>query len=126
MIDPKELRIGNWIMDVEPYNDIFEITDIHINKAGNGWSFRPIPLTKEWMVKFGATDKWDYNRWEIAVDESHNIGHWLWEEMEKTELWCDDNSYTQYPPLRYVHQLQNLYFALTGKELEYSPLSPNN
>ena len=74
---------------------------------------KPIPLTEEWLLKFGF-DKYteDYyelfncvvhlkaNRTFIAVGEYPN---------------CVESELTT---PKHVHQLQNLYFALTGKELK--------
>ena len=75
----------------------------------------PIPLTEEWLLKFGFEKT--LNQYK-KLTLSNKIG-------------CDnipfiilflDNQY-QYDDLRfrtnieYVHQLQNLFFALTGEEL---------
>ena len=51
--------------------------------------FRPIPLTEEWLLKFGFERT--YN------SQFRYFGHYI--------------------KIKYVHELQNLYFALTGQEL---------
>jgi hypothetical protein len=78
----------------------------------------PIPITEEWLVRFGfealtkksegyKADTYAYTRgksWVVNFD-----GKRLW-----TNFW-------QGREFEYVHQLQNLYFALTGEELTYKP-----
>ena len=66
--------------------------------------FKPIPLTEEWLLKFGYD----------LITENHYavLGHLIWKVENR--FYCDKNGMQ----LKYVHQLQNLYFALTNKELE--------
>ncbi len=76
----------------------------------------PIPLTDEWLVKFGLDQGgYDFYFWtketptglfSINGDPESGYGVRYNNEIE--------------PPLEYVHQLQNLYFALTGEELTIS------
>jgi hypothetical protein len=76
----------------------------------------PIPLTKEWLVRFGFQYRLDgicFN-WHIGANP---ITHdWLFHLK-----WLGGNEYpfymNGYHEIEYVHQLQNLYFALTGQEL---------
>lgn len=104
-----ELRIGNLL-----YNDgvvvtidarsIFDIWDD--NGLGK---YKPITLTPEWLERFGFES---YLNSEYKKDclyiEILNDGtiEWCWG-------WNNEKS----DPINYVHQLQNLYFALTGAEL---------
>ena len=71
----------------------------------------PIPLTEEWLVRFGfekCTDAYYIN----------NVGNIF---KGENGYWIDDNESGTINniPLLHVHQLQNLYFALTGEELTY-------
>lgn len=107
-----ELRIGNWVQynafaGVVCSSDLFDI-DKGIIKA------QPIPLTEEWLTRFGFSlgdDGWysicmpsgiflaiEEDMYEVTVGQGADFSHTLIE-------------------LNYVHQLQNLYFALTGEEL---------
>lgn len=68
----------------------------------------PIPLTEEWLVKFGFEKQMfepcnTYSKNRILIDW-RVVGNRFEEYFYKTEV-------------KYVHQLQNLYFALTGEEL---------
>ena len=75
---------------------------------------KPIPLTEEWLIKFGF--KTSEKQWN-TFSRSH---YYL---CEKDEL-CFKLHETKnifymhkYEHIKFVHQLQNLYFALIDKEL---------
>lgn len=67
----------------------------------------PIPLTEEWLLKFGFNQFPTGNFWDRE-------DFWAcYFNRDKTALLFD---YLEWS-VKYVHQLQNLYFALTGMEL---------
>ena len=68
----------------------------------------PIPLTEEWLLKFGF-------EWKIQHQGFHNGAFKIEEEYKKGYRFYIGNEKIS---IQYVHQLQNLYHALTGKELE--------
>jgi hypothetical protein len=102
-----ELRIGNLVW--EDYGGEYEVLMISPNYVDlvkpflslSGRydinSLKPIPLTEEWLLKLGF----------VWVEDIKILKGYL-------DDYIDGNSNTQ---LKYVHQLQNLYFALTGEEL---------
>ncbi len=67
----------------------------------------PIPLTEEWLLRFGIEKMHDGNYWnkKLCIRKDRNEFYALYEQ---------GRIYIQH-----VHQLQNLYFALTGEELTY-------
>ena len=66
----------------------------------------PIPLTEEWLKRFGCElIVFDITKGDIGFD------FWL------VPKWSD---YSVSVNLEHVHQLQNLYFALTGEEIKCS------
>jgi hypothetical protein len=86
----------------------------------------PIPITEEWLLKFGFTNIDNTN---IYVKSMHKIGA---EKLKSLAVYIDENNYTiaivdyytgvektdlLHLDYEFVHQLQNLYFALTGEEL---------
>jgi len=90
----------------------------------------PIELTKEWLIKFGLRRNKEaeistYQRWEQPEGDNiglyfftffkNGIGQWI------LRLVFPESKGGLYSPgmnkLMYVHQLQNLYFCLTGQEL---------
>ena len=129
MIDPKELRIGNIInsqgfamvvfrieedkilyRELKPKTTLRHPSDIGAN---------PIPLTNEILLKTG----FKYNE----TDEEYTIGSIDFESAQEDadryfSLWSENKEdfecYFSDIPIKSVHQLQNLYFALTGEELE--------
>src|SRR5574343_622860 len=105
-----EFRLKNLVWnDVQnlPCEVDFKIlNDIH--HGINDW--KPIVLTDEWLIRFGFEKKGKrYSKdWFYLWDDNSNIVFALAEMEEKTGT---------YLVVKYVHQLQNLYFALTGEEL---------
>lgn len=91
------------------------ILDISANAEMSSFVYEPIPLTEEWLLKFG---------WVLDF-ENQNIKSFMHKTLDIDKIncvisnnffyWnCWENTY--FP--KYVHQLQNLYFTLTNKELE--------
>lgn len=108
MIQPSELRLGNLVHN--RHNEVIEVDwkDLHNmcqpRMDGNGYS--GIPLTTEWLEKLGFTVE-------------YTIGGWL--RWQKGDFKLLDRKLPHdgpKDPVLYVHQLQNLYHALTGNELE--------
>ena len=95
--------VGNTIYyKVDNFNDY--CFDINIEGCK---PFEPIPLTKEWLLKLG----FDVN----------NRPEWI-DQLKKYEIICGTTSYLKgsensVHPIKYVHQLQNLHFDLTGEEI---------
>lgn len=111
-----ELRIGNWVE--QPNDGVTRVTailnDLQI-KTETGYIdkyCRPIPLTEEWLLKFGF-EKAD----EIYFIE-FDVYSMTIKEYEKGKYILNPETHFNYVDIEYVHQLQNLYFALTGQELE--------
>ena len=74
-----------------------------------------IKLTEEWLLKF-MNDGSMCEHWEL----NGNDNKWLLYFNSKSGVFAFNEGRIHYLYLnhnRYVHQLQNLYFALTGKEL---------
>lgn len=123
MINANELRIGNIvaIKDQEKYivgePNEYAVTDIGdrvglVNRGKQQWAIEeinPIPITSEWLLKFGFAQINHIHDGEIFKKDwlrvSSDVFAWEWR-----------GGYIKNAP-RYIHQLQNLYFALTGEEL---------
>jgi hypothetical protein len=116
-----ELRIGNYILTDD---DQFVTVDNNVFRAfsfpeSEKW-YKPIPLTEEWLIKFGFnchtveneartifySKNWGINGVEIICLDYHYKGIFEYQVAK-----------ARYKEVKYVHQLQNLYFALTGEEL---------
>ena len=72
---------------------------------------KPIPLTEEWLLKFGFK-KDTMSFWGGWLSPSFDLGSQL-----RIRTYSEDTYQMREVRLKHVHQLQNLYFALTGEEL---------
>lgn len=124
----KEFRCGNY---VEHDGRVFQIDSIaevfptlNTDEFGIGvvdWNnISPIPLTEEWLINFGA----------VKLETEHTPNYFLLQfEIEDLtsipELNSDFIVRKRYNnenslficEIKYAHQLQNLFFSLTGNEL---------
>ena len=121
-----ELRIGNWVeiknQEVKTYAQV-EGTGNLQHVAGQLWSIeelKPIPLTEKWLERFGFEKvRFDDNYWfeKQAGDFSlitNDIGKIAFnEKLDHVFI-----SETIQPKIKTINQLQNIYFALTGEEIE--------
>ena len=55
----EDLRIGNWVMGNKPLQLTFnDFGRIHAHLMATGeMRFEPIPLTEDWLVRFGTIEK---------------------------------------------------------------------
>jgi hypothetical protein len=85
--------------------------------------FEPIPLTEEWLLKFDMelTDGFSSSRKLYLNNYENDISKITYSPKERLlRLSNGDTKGTMLiPHVKYVHQLQNLYFALTGEELTF-------
>jgi hypothetical protein len=74
---------------------------------------KPITLTEEWLIKFGFIE-WDYKQFQSPY---YSGSHYV----IKTGIPSPFNYMVNdklIMHIKYVHQLQNIYFLLTGQELK--------
>ena len=121
------LRIGNWVSngDSSPAVQIRDGEDIddHIDHD----CYFPIPLTDDWLVKFGMTlyDGFSSTRFIYVNKHKYDTSIITYSPKEGMIRFSNGNSKgnSLIPHIKHVHQLQNLYFALTGEELEIKDYS---
>ena len=131
-MEAQELRIGNYFYllnsNEKQINTVGKITKNSVNGFPIN-NIEPIPLTEEWLVKFGFSEcktKGEYEYMFVA-DEDDIYRLYLFPLKDKWIIQLynhydaenrDDYERVVLPiPFKYVHQLQNLYHALTGEEL---------
>jgi hypothetical protein len=119
-----ELRIGNLLADI--FGDHLTVTELRkdrivFNESGkdnHGYctydAAKPIPLTEEWLLKFGFVKSYDL---ELPLQNAYRKNDLLLSE-DYTMSYCDQFMQTFGKPVKYIHSIQNLYFALTGEELQ--------
>jgi hypothetical protein len=126
----KDLRIGNYVNYIG--GGTFKVTGIHefgldveddIESTYMEYEyFEPIKLTEDWMINFGMeyTDGFSNSRKLYVKKHEHDVSHITYSEKEGMLRLSNgqQKGTTLIPHIKYVHQLQNLYFALTGEELE--------
>ena len=119
----EELRIGNLVNHFDQIIGVDGIDDLDVFNKDCGeiplHSIQPIPLTEEWLLKFGANcigaKGWNF----ISVNKADTS--YIYFNPNGVGL-AIDNGTTENAievEIKYVHQLQNLYFALTGEELTF-------
>ena len=118
-MEASELRIGNWVRLVSKDKD-FEITSgYEIDLGTESCDFEPIPLTEEWLERFGFKEFIDFGSHTGHYDKLPLCGFSYSINTKKVMVMHKGNGISHWIDLKveYVHQLQNLYFALTGEEL---------
>ena len=118
-MEAKELRIGNYYSpnEDENYTDVTAHDFSTLVLSGKFYGY-PIPLTEEWLLKFGfdlntvkqIKKKIDGSK---SVDKSIHIKDGEFNFMNDS---CSNAGCYYLTTIKYVHQLQNLYHAL-GEEL---------
>ena len=117
-----ELRIGNITFDADGNVQVIDAIEIlairQCEAASHPVEFvRPIPLTEDWLKRFGfnkekVSGPGAADMWSGMPAYSYN-GEWIFRGSANC-LHLVGYFNTQ---IRFVHSLQNLHFALTGKEL---------
>lgn len=122
-----ELRIGNVVhyrgttfCNIEITGQ--DIADFFSGKLNEiGVELKPIPLTEDIIIKMGFNSPYK--------NEEGNIDYWSKDLDASIEVETADSGFTteklfrynvsqtRKKPIIYVHQLQNLHFALKGTEL---------
>ena len=125
MIAANELRIGNWVMS-DDVNMPYQVTAAGILVIANSPENRsPIPLTPEILIACG------FNGNVLLLGEKGvcSLGWHFISNTYKKETTVnlaydyDDCAYESHnseheTEIKYLHQLENLYFVLTGKEIK--------
>jgi hypothetical protein len=136
MIDPRELRIGNLLnhkgewypfqrvqtveyrpipTNYEYFEPIEPMAEFSINDVP-AMHFEGIPLTEEWLLKFG------FGKHHSKIEKDwFTLGDFILGQYDGKlipSVYGESGLEGYGEGIQFVHQLQNLYFALTGKELE--------
>ncbi len=126
MIQANELRIGNSVARKSNGSRCIVTTYLIDDIERGRHDYKPIPLTEEWLERFGCSVKKVESKNFFTLDADKWQYYHIWKVMPKmvaNKAWAfrilnkEGKEYELYS-IKHVHQLQNLYFALTGTELE--------
>lgn len=119
-MDAKELRIGNLFYKngIVVTIDGTSIVTIERHFDTSNTSYSPIPLTSEWLERFGF-EKVGHELggwWGHPSYPTYGVtlsGRFSFSFINQT----DDDFIDENISCKYVHTLQNLFYSLTGTEL---------
>jgi hypothetical protein len=119
MINPKELRLGNIILLDNKHKRI--VSYLEIDTDCSRW-FTGIPLTPEILEKCGFETTGDFKN-NITCDfKSKKLWNGaqvnIYSRHKRFYYWMNE---TYNIELKSLHQLMNIFFALTNTELIYKP-----
>ena len=139
-VSVREFRIGNLVSYNGNHNEIGivseilknDLTEVSPYKIGinhridiryNIDKLKPVPLTDDWLISFGFKTRTTVNTSiQYFIGENPITRDWLFDI-----LWLEGDEYPFYRngflKIKYVHQLQNIYHALTGSELQVGNLT---
>jgi hypothetical protein len=125
-METKELRIGNRVTDSFKYIQIVEyitqtgirayFPELHDVGVTETKDLKGIELTKEWLSKCDFKHQNELYYWLPLTNLKAEL-HCEIYENENVFIIASDFANLILNPIKYVHQLQNLYFALTNTEL---------
>jgi hypothetical protein len=105
-----ELRIGSlvdWNGEIAKISQILELEVVFTcGESDLTKAIKPIPLTEDFVIDLGLNPveiengEWYYQNNKFRLNKNYSGFY-----------------YSRNLDVKYVHQLQNLYFALTGEEL---------
>lgn len=139
-VQAKDLRINNWVKicfhEKEGWEEV-QVTDIHHDNTidtnskfeTNKYYYEPIELTPEVLIKCGFKQvEGEDNIWEELKLSNFEIVWWIsgmyfittdgfGGDFDFNHATDEDTYWTIHHSVKHLHQLQNLFFSLTGEEL---------
>lgn len=141
MIKAEELRIGNWVLHNEKWS--YRGMPIPFQWNENDWyalgecsmgldCIDPIHISEEWLLKFGFTKdkkegRYGYRysigfadyRYVVERDFNEHVSHFFGIEYTDSPFEEDEGRVHNFSyDLKFVHELQNLIFAVQRVELK--------
>ena len=130
-MEATQLRIGNKLQksngEIFTVSRLDESCDVLVKEHRGlltlGYNLTGISLTEEILLKCGFIKTEEYyaaNEENIDVYTKGSFDVAFIDNEYKLWIEIDEDSYYNFAwtKIKYVHQLQNLYFTLTGQELE--------
>ena len=127
-LEAKDLRIGNFVKARTTDDEFNIVKEISFSDNQRGYYLRleninhgvwlehngdnlilGVPLTEEWLLKFGFEKGFYYEKGFLKLSNG--------QKRTLVRYVISDSESVSIASIIYVHQLQNLYHALTGEEL---------
>lgn len=118
-IKPTDVRVGNLLECM--YNGktvkVVDLDVLEVLSTSAGTQYSGLKLTEDWLVKFGF-EKWILESNESCSYYKHGVLNLM--KSDSLSYGCSfepENNHSWFTEIKHIHQLQNLYFSLTGHEL---------
>ncbi len=129
ILRPQDLRVGNYI---NYENTTHVVTELHAEKLIHVWyeirhegyvtrydQVCPIPINVHEVERLGFVE--DLDRLKYTEGYYDNMGYFI--ENDADTFWLcqhlDEDDSIRIATFEFVHELQNLYFDITKRELVY-------
>jgi hypothetical protein len=115
VLQPQELRIGNWVSNGER-NYTVDVNMLYDIATNENFPIYPIPLTPEILEACGFENR------KIKIDDFTTLefkfnSFFVFLCQDNAGIGCENVSISL-DEVKHLHQLQNLFYALTQTELQ--------
>ena len=124
MIQLNEIRIGNYLKN--GFNQTIQIYGRISKYNTSGYqlkTLKPIPITEDELIKLGFVYNgynFDYLNYNFHCQFKNENGEFKNTEFSIKKDERGKNKIVISYNIEYLHQLQNIYFSITNKELGYN------
>lgn len=119
-----EFRLGNLVMDamtgealqvvtIKEYDIVTKVLNRDKFPLPDGWQMTEMPLTEISLSAVGFIRVNDNGLWQYKHDDDFH----LQDRIEEEDGWDFNMRSEGISIIQYMHELQNLIFAITGEEL---------
>jgi len=114
-MEANEVRFNNWVnfkYKGVDYGNVIIDANYFSHYDNKDYEYTPIPLTEEWLIRFGFV---------APFGDTANVRRYVKGATTHLNFTINDSriyfAFLNSEEIKHVHQLQNLYHALKGKEL---------
>ncbi len=124
MVQFTELRCGNIILQhfEDGEGTTLDVTsrtifDCQVNPTGK-FTYTGVPITDKLLLGCGFRDTGSYLWTNYAGNNQLFVIGQYNGDFNDMRLWINNGTYGK--PIQYFHQLQNIFYAITGEELKHN------
>jgi hypothetical protein len=121
MLDSREVRAGNWVLRITGTDtntkSFFEYKAIPLDEYYFTFAKVCFPITISSVILENSGFSYDTGNWSIKLDANgHESDSPCLRYQQSDKCWYLQKMKLWFQPV-YVHQLQNLFYALSNKEI---------